>query len=193
MPGWMRWLHIYLSMFGLGALLFFSVTGLTLNHPDWLLGGRRQERQLKGTLESKWLAAGQPEAAVDRLAVVEELRRVHGLKGLVDEFRVDDTECSVAFKGPGSSADVFLNRQTGAYQMTVAYEGWLALANDLHKGRHTGSVWAVLIDGTAVLLTLVAISGLWLLFYVRRRRNSGLWIGLGGTVLLWLVFRLGVR
>jgi hypothetical protein len=51
----------------------------------------------------------------------------------------------------------------------------------------------VLIDVTAVLLLLVAISGLWLLFYVRRRRNSGLWIGLGGTVLLWLVFRLGVR
>jgi hypothetical protein len=31
----MRWLHIYLSMFGLAAVLFFSVTGLTLNHPDW--------------------------------------------------------------------------------------------------------------------------------------------------------------
>ena len=33
-----RWLHIYLSMFGLAAVLFFSVTGLTLNHPDWFFG-----------------------------------------------------------------------------------------------------------------------------------------------------------
>ncbi len=30
----MRWLHIYVSLFGLAAVLFFSVTGLTLNHPD---------------------------------------------------------------------------------------------------------------------------------------------------------------
>ncbi len=193
MPGRMRWLHIYLSMLGLGALLFFSVTGITLNHPDWMLGGRRHEQRLTGQLPALWLAAGQGESAVNKLAVVEELRRAHGLGGLVDEFRVDDTECSVAFKGPGSSADAFVNRQTGAYQLTVASEGWLALVNDLHKGRHTGAAWAVLIDVTAVLLMLVAISGLWLLFYVRRRRNSGLWIGLGGTVLLWLVFRFGVR
>ena len=43
MPGWMRWFHTYVSMLGLGSLLFFSVTGLTLNHPDWTLGGRRRE------------------------------------------------------------------------------------------------------------------------------------------------------
>jgi hypothetical protein len=39
------WLHVYVSVFGLAAVLFFSVTGLTLNHPGWFLarpsGGRR--------------------------------------------------------------------------------------------------------------------------------------------------------
>ena len=35
----MRWLHIYLSMFSLAVVLFFSVTGITLNHPDWFFGG----------------------------------------------------------------------------------------------------------------------------------------------------------
>ena len=34
----MRWLHIYSSMFGLVAILFFSVTGILLNHPSWTLG-----------------------------------------------------------------------------------------------------------------------------------------------------------
>ena len=33
------WLHIYVSMLGLAAVLFFSVTGLTLNHPDWFFAG----------------------------------------------------------------------------------------------------------------------------------------------------------
>ncbi len=193
LPGWMRWLHIHVSMLGLGTLLFFSVTGLTLNHPDWTLGGQRREHQLKGQLNAAWLAADAGEKSVEKLAVVEELRRVHGLHGQVDDFRVDDTECSVAFKGPGSSADVVINRRTGAYQLTLATEGFVALVNDLHKGRHTGPVWAWAIDLTAGLLTLVAITGLWLLFYVRRRRTSGLWVGLAGALLLWLVFLLGVR
>ena len=65
--------------------------------------------------------------------------------------------------------------------------------NDLHKGRNTGSVWSVVIDVSAVVLSLVAVSGIWLLLYVKRRRSSGLWIGLAGVLLLGLLCLLGVR
>lgn len=189
----MRWLHTYISMAGLGALLFFSITGLTLNHPDWNLGQRRQEFHLKGQLDPKGLATGGQESAVDRLAIVESLRRAHGIPGLVDDFRIDDAECSVAFKGPGSSADALIQRRTGSYELTLTREGFLPLINDLHKGRHTGTVWAWIIDLTAVVLALVAVSGLWLLFYVRRRRNTGLWIGLAGAAVLWILYWIGVK
>src|SRR5262245_16849570 len=30
-----RWLHIYVSLLGFTALIFFAVTGVTLNHPTW--------------------------------------------------------------------------------------------------------------------------------------------------------------
>ena len=30
-----RLLHVYISMFMLVIMLFFTVTGITLNHPDW--------------------------------------------------------------------------------------------------------------------------------------------------------------
>ena len=36
-----RWLHVYLSMAGLFVLLFFSATGVTLNHPDWFPSATR--------------------------------------------------------------------------------------------------------------------------------------------------------
>ena len=189
----MRWLHIYVSMLGLGTLLFFSITGLTLNHPEWTLGIRRQEQRAQGQLNPAWLAAGAEEKAVDKLAIVESLRANHHLHGLVDEFRVEDTECTVAFKGPGNATDVVLNRKTGSYQVTTSMEGPLALMNDLHKGRHTGRTWAWIIDLTAGLLTVVALSGIWLLLYVRRRRTSGLWVGLGGVALLRVVYSLAVR
>src|SRR5215210_2520816 len=51
----MLWLHIYLSMFGLAAVLFFSVTGLTLNHPDWFFAGAERSVQARGRMDPKWL------------------------------------------------------------------------------------------------------------------------------------------
>ena len=189
----MRWLHTYVSMVGLGALLFFSLTGLTLNHPEWTLGFQRRGHRLEGRLDPAWLAAGGDEKSIDRLAVAEALRARHGLRGWVDDFRVDDAECTVAYKGPGSAADVVVQRKTGVYQGTQSIEGPLALVNDLHKGRHTGAVWAWVIDLTAGLLALVALSGVWLLLYVRRRRASGLWIGLAGALVLWVVYAVAVR
>ena len=193
MPGWMRWIHTYVSMLGLGALLFFSVTGLTLNHPDWSLGGRRRESSVRGRVDSSWLKLGADGKSADSLRVVEALRKQQGIPGLVDDVRDEDSVLTLVFKGPGSSADVTLQRSSGDYEATVILEGPVALLNDLHKGRHTGPVWSLLIDWVAGLLTLVSISGLWLLVYVRRRRRSGLWIGVLGAILIWLWFVLGVR
>ena len=47
---WVRWLHIYLSLFSFAALLFFAVTGLTLNHPTWLGGSDATSRTAQGQL-----------------------------------------------------------------------------------------------------------------------------------------------
>src|SRR4051812_8291779 len=54
-----RWLHIYLSMFGLAAVLFFSVTGLTLNHPDWF-GETERRVSARGRMTPQWLRVGGP-------------------------------------------------------------------------------------------------------------------------------------
>lgn len=181
---WARWLHIYSSMLGLVALLFFSLTGITLNHPDWLFGGQNRQTDSKGKLDPAWLG---PEVA--QLQVVEQLRREHGVRGSVEEFRADDErECLVAFKGPGYSADAFINRQTGEYQLTQVSEGLVAMMNDLHKGRHTGSAWSWVIDLSAGLMALIAASGLILLFYLKRRRLPGLLVGLLGGAILVLIF-----
>lgn len=187
-----RWLHIYGSMFGLIALLFFGVTGLTLNHPDWTLGSVRRQEELTGTLELGWIRAGLPDERVARLEIVESLRRRHNVTGAVEEFRLDEREALVAFKGPGCSADAFIDRDTGAYRLTRVREGWVALINDLHKGRHTGAAWAWAIDVSAALTVLISASGLILLLYLRRRRLVGLVTGLiGGAILLavgyWLI------
>src|SRR3954467_14650699 len=60
----MRWTHIYLSMFGLAVLLFFSATGITGNHPDWFYGGAEPAVQAQENVTVGWLPLEAPRAEV---------------------------------------------------------------------------------------------------------------------------------
>lgn len=172
-----RWLHIYLSMFSFAVLLFFAVTGLTLNHATWF-DGQERTSQFKGSVDAKWVKGD-----VAKLDVVEYLRRTHHITGAVHDFRVDDSQCSVSFKGPGYAADASIDRGTGAYDMTETRMGFWAVMNDLHKGRDSGKAWAAIIDISAVLMTLVSITGFVLIFFLLKRRTSGLlWCAIGVAV-----------
>jgi uncharacterized protein len=194
----MRWLHIYLSMFSLAVVLFFSVTGITLNHPDWFFSGAERNREAEGEIRREWLHVSQPQAPADaasqvsKLEIVEQLRNAHAIHGALADFRVDESECVVAFKGPGYAADAFVDRESGHYRLTETYHGFIAVINDLHKGRDTGPVWSVLIDVSAVLMTFISLTGLVLLFYLKLRRVPGLIVALIGTVVAFVLYRVGV-
>jgi hypothetical protein len=195
---WARWLHIYVSMFGLLSVLFFSITGITLNHPDWFFSGAQSLRHEEGQMVAAWLGLQATEGVeaeteaksdtVAKLEVVEHLRNTHGIRGALSEFTVDEFECVVAFKGPGYSADAYIDREEGTYTLTESYAGFVAVMNDLHKGRDSGTGWKWLIDISAVILTLASATGLVLMIYLKKRRRTGLITAAVGAVLLVLVY-----
>ncbi|MEO1525760.1 MAG: PepSY-associated TM helix domain-containing protein [Planctomycetota bacterium] len=183
-----RWLHIYLSMLGFAALMFFSFTGITLNHPTWFGASEQKIEDRAGQLTMSLLAE-----PVDKLEIAETIRAEHLLRGRVSEFEVDEYECFVVFKGPGYAADVFVDRESGKYTLSEITSGPMAVMNDLHKGRDSGAAWAILIDVTAVLMMLLSLSGFGLLFYLKRRRVSGTLTAVLGTVALFVVWAIWVR
>ena len=179
-----RWLHIYLSMLGFTALMFFALTGITLNHPTWLGGSHQTTVDEMGELPTALLSG-----VVDELEVAETLRQRHGLKGRVQEFESDEFECMVVFKSPGYAADAFIDRDSGKYSVTVTSSNAIAVMNDLHKGRDSGSAWNTLvIDGSAILMALMSLSGFGLLFYLKKRRLSGVLTAVAGTIAIILVW-----
>ena len=192
----MLWLHIYVSMFGLAAVLFFSVTGITLNHPDWFSGEAERQVQAEGQIDLKWLNSGAadadadkekasvPSAQVAKLEIVEHLRKTHGVRGALADFRVDDRECMVSFKGAAYAADAFIDRESGHYNLTQTSHGFIAVINDLHKGRDTGPIWSAVIDISAVVLTVISLTGLTLIFYLKLRRKPGLIVSLIGAAVI---------
>lgn len=175
-----RWIHIYVSMLSFASLFFFAITGITLNHPTWLGAGEQVFRDEVGEVD-KHFVSGDP---VDKLQIAELLRANHRLKGRVTEFNVDEYECMVVFKGPGYSADVFIDRETGEYSLTEGTTNFVAVLNDLHKGRDSGTGWAWVIDISAVVMIVMSLSGFGLLFYLKKRRVAGVLTAVVGTVLL---------
>ncbi len=175
---WARWLHVYISTATLLLVLFFSITGITLNHPDWLFGSQEITQDLEGTLPAAWLNEGEP----DWLFVAETLRSDYDLSGRVSDYRNDEYEASISFSGPGYSADGFIDMQTGSYTLYTSAQGFVAVMNDLHKGRNTGVAWKWIIDLSAIFLIIVSITGLALLLVLKKLRRNGLIVMLAGSV-----------
>ena len=185
-----RWLHLYLSMASFAILFFFAVTGLTLNHTEWFNGQERTALH-KGGLDPKWTSTADAKD-VAKLEIVEHLRQADGVRGALTDFRVDDSQCAVSFKGPGYTADAFIDRSSGKYELTETRLGFGAIVNDLHKGRDAGPVWKLMIDIAAVLMTLVSMSGMVLIFFLQKRRVPGLMLFAAGGLLCYAIYRIFV-
>jgi hypothetical protein len=185
-----RWLHIYVSMASYGMILFFAVTGLTLNHQDWF-SGQKRTNEYQGHVDLSWVKTAEAKD-VAKLEIVEALRRNHGVKAALTDFRIEDAECGVSFKGPGYEADAYIDRQTGGYRMTESRFGFVAIVNDLHKARDTGGKWATVVDVSAVLMICVSLTGFALIFFLPKRRFSGLLILGMGAVLFYVVYLIFV-
>jgi hypothetical protein len=173
-----RWLHIYGSMASLAIVLFFAITGVTLNHQDWF-ANQQVTVERHGRINPSSLKTTGPDG-VDKLQVVESLRLNAELRGALSDFRTDDAQCEVVFKGPGYEASAIVDRATGAFNVTESRMGFAAVINDLHKGRDTGGVWKAVIDISAGLLVFISLTGLVLLYFVHKYRLAGIiLLGLG--------------
>jgi hypothetical protein len=192
---WSRWLHIYLSLFSLAVIFFFSITGLTLNHPDWFFSESTAEQT--GSVDPSLLNndASPPMDwdqfdfghKVNKLEVAELLRARHRLRGTVTDFLTYEDEAEVTYQGPGYTAIARIARADGQYNIAVTTNDLVSILNDLHKGRNSGRAWSFVIDVSAIVSATVALSGFVLIFFLRLRRTKGIAtsvIGLGVLALL---------
>ena len=179
-------------MVSFAILFFFAVTGITLNHPDWFFNESQSIRSYSGTLDLGLLHLDSDSDLVKDLEIVEHLRSSHQVTGAVKDIITDDFQCVVSFKGPGYSADAFIDRETGEYTMDESKLGFVPIMNDLHKGRDSGPIWSLVIDGSALLMVLVSLSGTVLILFLKRYRKSGLTILTGGAIIAYALYYYAV-
>jgi hypothetical protein len=181
-----RWLHIYLSMVSFVIILFFAVTGLTLNHAEWF-DGKEKISKYTGQLPLKWVKV-KDTAAIAKFEIVQFLKHQHQIKGEVKDFIIDDSQCTFSFTGPGYSADAFVDRDNGSYKINETSLGLVAVMNDLHKGRDAGKKWSVLIDISAILMSLLSLTGIVMICFMKKKRFNGFVLVIAGALVCYLVY-----
>ena len=181
-----RWLHIYLSMISFVIVLFFSITGLTLNHADYFQRNTSISQE-EGTIETSWIDS--PDTLkIKKLEIVEFFRENYKVKGAVKDFRIYDTDISFTFKAPGYAADIFIDRTNAKYSIMQTNQGLMGFFNDLHKGRDTGTAWLWVIDVSAILMTIISLTGLILLLFIKKKRLAGIVLVFVGFILTYILY-----
>jgi uncharacterized protein len=174
--GLLRLVHSYLTMFSLLLFLFFGVTGFILNHEDWFGLDQSIDKEDSGELDIK--LCKEP----DKLAIVELLRRDYHVRGPLYEFQVDELELVVLFRRPGHSADVVIDRETGAIDIKTEISGTLAMLTEIHQGKSGGLAGALIVDATSILLILAGLSGFLIWLTVPAQRKAGLALLMAGSL-----------
>lgn len=183
-----RTLHIYTSMLMLLIMLFFTVTGLTLNHREWLPDAPPaviSELELPVALQvfDKW--QNTPLAQAEQ--VRSWLSREHAVYGnqISYNWQADEQLLLIDVKRPGGYSLVEVLPEDGIAILENQTYGVTAVLNDLHMGRYSGPLWRTFIDLSALLMLLFTLTGLWLVLPQKKRRNRLLVIsGMGGAAMV---------
>ena len=155
-----------------------------------MFGTAEKESQYSGSLDAAWLADEEP----DWLMISDFVRKAHGVHGEVTDKTATDVDGSITYKGPGYSADVFFDRASGEYEVDEVAYGPVAVLNDLHKGRDSGVAWKWVIDVSGAFLVLISVTGLIMLFYLKKIKVKGLLTVLAGSVVsVWLMWWVASR
>ncbi|MBL4673768.1 MAG: PepSY-associated TM helix domain-containing protein [Arenicella sp.] len=182
-----RTLHVYCSTSLCILLIFFSVTGITLNH-QWSLSADESadsdSRIIDGGLISEWV--NQPENEDDvwtpNIGLINRyLSEQYDLPvPKTIEIEQDLNEVVFEYRVPAGYASAILNVESRELIVETEAGSMLAVMNDLHKGRHSGWVWSWLIDISAAIMILFSVTGLIIVYQGRKyKRNGSLSIALG--------------
>lgn len=165
-----RLLHSWLSMSIMLVVLFFALTGLLLHHPDWTFGTVPLTTQVSGELPRGSIVNRTP----NFLDISEYLRSGQGASGRVSDYGVSGNAGHLSYASPGSSTNATFDLDTGSFTLTTTHYGWVSYFSDLHRGLNTSDAWGWVIDIAAVVLALVALTGVVLQLLIRKKRTTAL-------------------
>ena len=174
---WSRQIHIYLSVILLVLLIFFGITGVTLNHTEWVAEPIQNKYQVS---INNWPTNKE----VTQAQVITLLQQQLVLTMTQPNIEIEPDFIFIDWQIAGESYQVEFDITTLQAKVFHTHYGWLAKFNDLHKGRHTNKVWNAIIDISGVLVVLFSFTGFILLLPNKKKFKPSMVIGILSTVVL---------
>lgn len=185
-----RWLHIYISCALFTLLLFFCITGITLNHLDW---ATHNDADIKSYPLPEDLVVLSADDDYPIKKIQHFLEAKLGLKKPKSiDFALDIGEITYDYPLPSGYAFVTVFLEDKSMEVESVHGGLLAILNDLHKGRHSGIVWSWVIDITAVLIGLFTFTGIIILLQNAKHRRQALWVLMMGSFTPVVIYFIAV-
>jgi hypothetical protein len=183
--------HGWLSALAFIALMFFSATGLLLNHPEWFrTESQPRPTEVKLTLSADELAKARSAKDPGR-AIAEIVGRKTRLLGAYQSGEVIDGEAQLRTEGVNGSSDILADMETGKAEISTERARLVTTLNDLHRGKNAGAAWKLIIDASAVVVLALSLIGYVLFFSLRFRLRTGLILtGISLAALLAVFFLL---
>lgn len=180
-----RTLHAWLSAFAFLVLMFFALTGLLLNHPEWF-DAQPNTQDLSLQLSSIQQAELQGlENPTDRL--LQLVRDEATVVGRLKSTELLDDEVMMRLASPTGTTDISLLLDTGEVLVTTKQATTVSVLNDLHRGKDVGGLWRWLIDVSAVIILLLSLAGYVLFFSLKTRKATSLWLTAGSLLIIVLL------
>ena len=162
-----RYVHGWLSAFAFITLLFFSVTGLLLNHPEWFEPAKTEETAKLILPESVLKSIKQQENPSD--TILSYVRQQQNLVGRYQSSEVMDNEVMIRLESPAGATDIFVITDTGETEITQKPASTVSMLNDLHRGKNSGLGWSWLIDISAIIYIVLSLAGYILFLSIKTR------------------------
>lgn len=162
-----RYVHGWLSAFAFLTLLFFSVTGLLLNHPEWFEPAKTEQTTQLILPESVLKSIKQQENPSD--AILNYVRQQQNVVGRYQSSEVMDNEVMIRLESPAGATDIWVMADTGETEITQKPASTVSMLNDLHRGKNSGLAWSWLIDISAIIVIALSLVGYILFLSIKTR------------------------
>jgi len=169
----------------LSLMIFFSITGITLNHPQWFA-----EQEAKVT-EAEFIISHDLLSLDSQGRLIDFLVSERYIKGNKLSIEREEEELFISDKGPGRYLSLTVDLTSGEAFVEATDYGYWALLNDLHKGRNSGGFWRFIIDLSAALMILFSLTG-FILALAQRRMSKTVSLSIISTLLIVGVYFIWV-
>lgn len=192
MNAFIRDAHVLSAMLVLLIMLFFAVSGFFLAHPT--LSYKETQTVDKRITPPIWLTdknEWEDKHIQYGLTLMLWLDENFDIRGVDYEFEWDsmDNLLIINLQSPSNNTLVEYFTTENIINVQQSPFSFLDTLNNVHRAKHTSTVWKYMSDVSAIIMLLFCLTGLWLaLINKQTRKTSSQWFMVGASAFLLTLY-----